>query len=186
MFSVSCVPIKTLSSVKPKKNWLHIFDIDDTIMKYNNINEQWWITQQKYYMTKYRMDKQNAFDTTIKYWKDLIKSSEPLHVDKIGIANIINQIKQNNDHLILLTYRSSDIEDITKQHLQQLNIDYHNIYMTNGQNKGIHLVDLYFKNYYKKIDGIIYVDDKMENINDIIHVVNKNILLPLDCYHIKY
>lgn len=39
--------IKLLSEITPKKNWLTIFDIDDTLLKFENLNNTWWACYRK-------------------------------------------------------------------------------------------------------------------------------------------
>jgi hypothetical protein len=174
--------INFLSEIIPKKNWLTIFDIDDTLLRFENIHNSWWEKNINHHHNITGC-KKKAEEIALNEWKQLVSISEPKHVDKEGLENLVEEIKiKNNDKIILVTHRSNDILHHTLQHLEKLNIIYDELHLTAGGSKGNQILSILKK--YKNIDGIIFVDDKKSNIIDVIEKISP-LGLNLDCYHIQ-
>jgi hypothetical protein len=175
--------IKLLSEIIPKKNWLTIFDIDDTLLKFENINNDWWETQIKHHHNTTGC-KKLAVDTALAEWKELIAINEPTHVDKNGFEYLVEQIKStNNDKIILVTHRSNDILQHTLDHLKKLDIVYDELHLTAGGSKGNQIISILETYKDHDIKGVIFVDDKESNIIDVIEKISP-LGIELDCYHI--
>jgi hypothetical protein len=113
------------------KKTLIICDIDDTLIKFKNIEQ-------------YRI-----FGSLVK----------PLPTDIYGFISMLKKVKINNGKIIFLTARISAAEKITRQQFSDIGLNYNdfNIYYTNGNmEKGYYIMDnIELSNY----DEIIFIDD---------------------------
>lgn len=171
--------IKTFKEIALHKNSLIILDIDDTTLKYNKINKQWWTdTFNKYY--KIHNDYELADEQSNLEWITYIQNTMPLHTDNIGIKYLFDECDKLNCSVIFLTARNSELHEITIKHLQIIGINDVPIYFTNGQNKG-HMLKNILNCKYKHAEKIIFVDDLEENIIDV-----KNEIQQTECYLFAY
>ena len=153
---------------------LLVFDIDETILTYKNINNEWWKNKLEYYY-KLTNNYELSEDFVMKDWIIHIHETEPQHTEINSfneLLNFINIINKNNNIIDIkfLTARDDVLKNITIKHLQkflpQKNI---NISFTNGTNKSAYLQNI--TNY----DNIIFVDDLITNLQDVYEVYNNKI-----------
>jgi hypothetical protein len=159
------------------KNILFIFDVDETILYFNGINNLWWSkTFDKYYMMY--MDYDLAEELSYNEWLIIISQNEPNITDKSLIKLLIH------DHIYLSARKECDY-DLTIKHLIKIYninpknknelIKNHNIYHIDSKNKG-EFIQKYIEN--KNYDYYIFIDDQEYNIKDMTELNIKNV----DCY----
>lgn len=157
--------ISSFEDLTIKKNSIVLCDIDETILKYDGINERWW---RERFNSHYENNKDydEADLNTLKDWKNFICESNPKYTDEIGFINMLKEIKDTNSDLHFVTARTNDLVDITKKHFKDLNIDFYD-----GQ---IHYVGKgckgeYIKDKFKltKYDMVIFIDDKKYNLDAV-------------------
>ena len=151
-----------------KHNTLVILDIDETIIFFDEINLDWWNKMKNTYNDDY------AYNS----WVDIITHHKPKLLDKIEFFKLMDRIKQSNSKLILLTARNKKVANLTYQQLIhcEIPIDKQDIYFS--EQKGLTTHELMQKYNY---DNVIFVDDKIENINDV-----KEWNPEVKCYHMKH
>ena len=126
-------------------NSLIVLDIDETIIKFDNINKKWW---------------RNTFD---KYYS---LTQDYDNADNLSLDEWISYVNKHDCDLIFLTARNASLKDITHLHLNKVNlsVDGNKIYF--NRNKGDELFSIANKDY-SHIKNIIVVDDVEHNLTDI-------------------
>jgi hypothetical protein len=105
-----------------KKNSFVVFDIDETLIYFENITPLWWKkTFDKYYALFNDYDK--ADELALNEWESLIVSIKPKPIDIIGLDKLIKQIKQSGSDMIFITARRTYLKNLTLQHLKYCNIN---------------------------------------------------------------
>jgi hypothetical protein len=156
--------ITKFSQIKLIPNSLIVLDIDDTIIKFDKINIQWWhdTFDKHYVVTK---DYVRADFLSLDEWISHVTITEPKLVDD-EIYNWIGLTNKFNCDLIFLTARNLSLKDITQLHLNKVNLygDESKIYF--NRNKGDELLSIANGEYLHK-KNIIVVDDVESNLTDI-------------------
>ena len=145
-------------------NSLIVLDIDETIIKFDNINKKWWRnTFDKYYSLT--QDYDNADNLSLDECISYVTVTEPKLVDD-EIYRWFDSINKHDCDLIFLTARNASLKDITHLHLNKVNlsVDGNKIYF--NRNKGDELFSIANKDY-SHIKNIIVVDDVEHNLTDI-------------------
>lgn len=107
-----------------KKNSIVLCDINETILKYDGINDRWWRERfNSYYENNKDYDESDL--NTLKDWKNFMSESNPKYTDEIGFINMLKEIKDTNSDLHFVTARTNDLVDITEKHFTPLNIDFY-------------------------------------------------------------
>ena len=151
-----------------KNNSLVNLDIYKTIIFFKHLGPNWWTQMEKKYDDDYIKS----------VWHDIISNDTPYMLDKIKFFNLINRINKTNSKLILLSAISKNMETITYQQLVHFGIpiEKRDFYISEQKGKTVRkLIQKY------KYDNVIFVDDKIENINDV-----KEWNPEVKCYHIKH
>ena len=143
---------------------LCIFDIDDTIMGYNEFNHTYFGERINYYKNIHKSHIL-AIDFAVSDWIEKIEQSTPHHMDEYGYNDIINRIIKSNSQYFFLTARNPHFRQLTEKHLEQINIKNPHIYYVSGKNKGEYLKNIIDK--YEKFDRIIFIDDIEKNLEDL-------------------
>lgn len=159
------VEINSFFDVKLLENSLIVIDIDDTILKYEKLNKMWWKNtfDENYKKTKDCVESEKI---TLNSWKELIKNSDPLHVDKSGIVDLFERSKNKKCKIIFLTARCETLKEITVNHLEQLEIYTNEIYFSPIIEKGIFLKKIKNESY-KNFTHVIVIDDLDANLESI-------------------
>jgi hypothetical protein len=148
------------------KNSLIIFDIDETIIKFDGINPEWWKNKFNYYNSILK-DNNIADEMTLKEWINHVHFNKPKLIDKEKFFNIINKAHyEYNCEIIFITARNINLKNITEKHFNECDmVDYiHKIYY--DENKGLLLKEL-LKNKYKNYKNIIFIDDNKRNLEEV-------------------
>jgi len=152
---------------------LIIFDIDETILKYKNIDKKWWQNKFMYYYeltNSYEL----ANELSMKDWIIHIHEIEPQHTEinsfnkLLKFINVINKNKNIID-IEFLTARDDILKNITIKHLRKFlpeNLQI-NISFSNGSNKAPYINTNY--------NNIIFIDDLLSNLQDVYKVYNNKI-----------
>jgi uncharacterized HAD superfamily protein len=154
--------INKFSEITIIRNSLVVFDIDETLIRFDGINFHWWTNNiAKYYNET--LDHWLSEQICLKEWKDIIEIKNPELVDDL-VHDFILKLKENNCHIILLTARDKDLQEITYTHLSHVKLYFEHIYFNNK--KGEELYNI-FTNDYQSIENIIVIDDMKRNLDDI-------------------
>lgn len=157
--------ISSYDNINIKNNSLILCDIDETVLKYNGINREWW--KQRFY---YHYDKDKDYDkadiNSLNDWKNYIYNTQPTITDNYGFRNFIDKINETNSTLYFITARDKDMEIITEKHFNELNIDF---YKEQIHYVGINSKGAYIKDNFKlaNYNTIIFIDDREVHLNEV-------------------
>jgi 2-hydroxy-3-keto-5-methylthiopentenyl-1-phosphate phosphatase len=165
-------PIKSFTQIIVIPNSLVVLDIDETVIKYDSINQKWWRTNFDALYDDHK-DHDKADKLVLDRWLNHIHKNLPEHTDTTGFDWLLNQIKINNSDLIFLTARTGDLKAITEHHLSHLKIHNTEIYFSEGRNKGVVLNEILQRDYPNK-DQIIFADDMEYNLDDVKTEITRN------------
>jgi hypothetical protein len=193
---MSYIKIKNFSSIKEhiKKNTLVVFDIDETIGKFNNnnINKKWWLTYKKKHFLKYG----NYIDVNKcgqKEWFKYNANIKFLHTDKQNLVNIIQETRNKYNKVVAVTARYNDHKHLTLKQLYDLDIKFDNIHDSNetyesgiffagDESKGNIILDICRTS---NIKNVVFIDDKYYNLKDVYNKLkstNINLYLYQACF----
>lgn len=159
---MSFTTITSFTEVVLIKDSFLVFDIDETILKYEHISRTWWKEKfEHYYSITNDYDKSN--DLSLNDWKDYIHLSLPTHTDEEGFFDLIERSKENGCKVVFVTARHKEIENITHLHLKHLGIDNRNVYFTGRENKGVMIESILNGEH----NNIIFIDDMDHNLIDV-------------------
>lgn len=160
---------------------LVVFDIDETLLKFDGIDHKWWKNKFNKY---YRLTQNYELAESMSHndWIKIVKIAEPELVD-IKVHNFIDLLYDNDCKIILLTARNQILKEITNEHIDKinLNINKNNIYF--NEEKGNELYRI-ITDIYPEIKNIMVIDDLEENLIDIQSKM-KNTNYNLHLYKIK-
>jgi Protein of unknown function (DUF2608) len=160
--------ISSFEDVVIIQNSLIVIDIDDTLIKYSQFNQTWWINKIQHYHTltkKYELAEHLANEE----WNKHIETCEPEIVDKY-IHDFIDMAKSKDCHIVLLTARNDIIRELTKKHLLEVNLYFEHIYF--NKDKGAELVKIVETDYAGIYKNIIVIDDMEKNLLNIRNKMN--------------
>ena len=126
-------------------NSLIVLDIDETIIKFNNINRNWWITN----TNRHFINTKNYYvadQLSFRDWITYVTNTNPTLVDD-KINSWIKDSKADNCDLILLTARKKFLKYITLLHLNSVNLNFNKELIFFNENKGDALLNI-TKNLY--------------------------------------
>ncbi len=154
--------INSFDQIEIIPNSLVVFDIDDTLIKFDGIDLKWWKNKVKRYMVRTRDEKLAESMANA----DLIKimnTCDPELVDD-QVHNFITRLTESNCQIILLTARDENLRELTCRHLESVNLNFDQIYF--NENKGDELKKIVRENY-PNISTIIMIDDMLSNLEDV-------------------
>lgn len=163
---------------------LIVFDIDETILRFPTIENDWWSKKYKELLPIY---KERTHYQIEKLWIKYISQAEPVLLDPINFKFFINKLKQNNCEIIFLTARNLNLSKLTIEHLNKCNIVIDSSKIYYNKDKGYELKNIILNNY-PYVKNIIFIDDLYENLSNVkstfssLELLNYNI----DLYQIKH
>ena len=162
------------------KDTLYVFDIDDTLITYDNINNDWW--RKTYDLYKTPASKQHdVINLVLVEWEKQLINSIPKHSHEESLGNLIFNMLNKNNNFICLTARKEKYKEITENHLKQLGL-HTQVHYTNGDCKGKMLKEI-IKDH-SNIKNIVFIDDQLKNLYSV-HKEMKNCGISVDCYHFR-
>jgi hypothetical protein len=153
-----------INSLKQKS--LVVLDIDNTVMSFSNINNNWW---NKTFNDFLYLGKDSALHKTEQIWTQNIINDNPELLDRENLIKFLDQISNTKSELIFLTARDKKLSGITIKQLEECNIIVNPSRIFFNKKKGDELKYI-VTNVYPRIKNIIFVDDLTENL---INVANK-------------
>ena len=158
--------IKTFSELPKIKNGLYVFDIDETLLVFEEVSDVWW---KRNYEKIYAEtgDYEYASNKMNKIFAEIVKTHKPRPTDIEGFKAIEDNIGDNNNTIVFLTARPQNLEAETYKQIADLPIKYsYPIYFSSE--KGLKMKWLIKTvNADKQFDSVIFVDDKIYNIEDV-------------------
>lgn len=143
------------------ENSLIVLDIDDTIMTFDAIDDDW---MREKFISFYNEtgSVEMAKEKTIACWKEHMEVNMPRITDENGIKKIFEVAKKTNSCVKFLTARNNSLENLTKKQFNDLKIENsNNIHFTNEGSKGEYMKE---KKILDTYSNIIFIDDNENNI----------------------
>ena len=164
--SPSVPKISNFSELPEIKNGLYVFDIDETLLVFEEVSDVWWKRNfEKIYAetgdVEYASNKMN------KIFSEIVKTHKPRPTDIEGFKKIENTLGENNNTIVFLTARPQSLEAETYRQIAELPIKYsYPVYFSSE--KGLKMKWL-IKTVHanKHFDSVVFVDDKIYNIEDV-------------------
>jgi hypothetical protein len=156
------------------QNSLIFIDLDETIIHFPYIDQNWWEKTKKLYNI---LNDTTSEDRTYRDWESIIYDYKPKLLDKLQFNNFLERVHNTGSKLSILTARNKRLEYITRQHLHDCNINISDIHFSNQKGLTIN----YIKNATRHNGPIIFIDDNIKNINDVLHN-NDDVII----YHMKH
>ena len=158
--------ISNFSELPEIKNGLYVFDIDETLLVFEEVSDVWWKRNfEKIYAetgdVEYASNKMN------KIFSEIVKTHKPRPTDIEGFKEIENMLGENNNTIVFLTARPQSLEAETYRQIAELPIKYsYPVYFSSE--KGLKMKWLLkTANSDKHFNSVIFVDDKIYNIEDV-------------------
>jgi hypothetical protein len=147
-------------------------DLDETIIRFPGINQDWWENTKKAYNL---IDDLTSDQMAYKDWIDIIHTNTPKILDEIQFNKLMERVKNTGSKIVIITARNNNLEELTIQHLLECNINISDIFYSNKKGDTV--------NQIKRLHNgpIIFIDDIIRNITD---VKNKN--PEVTTYHMKH
>jgi FMN phosphatase YigB (HAD superfamily) len=148
------------------KNGLYVFDIDETLLVFKEVSDVWWKRNfEKIYAET--DDIVYASNKMSKIFVDIVKTHKPAPTDIEGFKRIEADLDINNNTLIFLTARPESLEVETYRQIADLNLKYSYPIYFSGE-KGLKMKWILSNiSSDNNFDSIIFVDDKIYNIEDV-------------------
>lgn len=166
--------ISTFDEIPISNNTLVLCDIDDTILYFSQIDKKWWKTNIELYSLIH--DPITAKNLTLGIWMTHIGENKAMHTDKTGFENLLNRLAASNSKIVFITARQTELERITEQHFNDLNIDNskYDIKHIGNCSKGLYVE----KNIpLEKYNNVIFIDDLNENLENMYDIFGDKIKL---------
>jgi hypothetical protein len=169
-----CATITSFFQVDIVDKTLVVLDIDETVLQFPEIHENWWSDRRRHYENIFGSDFKGVDKMAYVEWLEHVKTTKPHHTDKDGLVDLFDRIKQTNSHVIFLTARHNHSEELTKNHLEHLGIENIPIYFTCNNSKGEHLNKI-INESYSHVENVVFVDDMNHNIHDVCETLQDNV-----------
>ena len=167
--------ITSFFQVDVSHNTLVVLDIDETILQFPEIHEKWWHRKHKYYSDLIGThDHKTINSLAYSDWLNYVTETNPVHTDKTGLFDLFERIKKSNSHVIFLTARFDDTEELTYSHLKYLGISEIPVHFTSMGPKGVHLNKI-IDDKYLHVENVVFVDDMDHNLHNVGTIVTKNV-----------
>ncbi len=150
--------IKNYDEIIINENTFVMMDIDDTTIKFEKLNKNWW--------------KDNE-PNSLEKWLKIIQEDKPILLDEIEFFKLLDKIKVTNSELIFITARYNTLDELTYQQLIHCGIPIKKEQIYHSYPKGKKILEI-IENKIKEtkeskekvIQNIIFIDDHLDNIED--------------------
>jgi predicted secreted acid phosphatase len=169
--------ITSFFQVEISHKTLVVLDIDETILQFPGIHENWWHKKHKYYSDLIgggAYDHKTVNSLVYNDWLSYVTEINPTHTDERGLFNLFERVKESNSHIIFLTARFKDTKELTYSHLKHLGISGIPVHFTSMEPKGDHLNRI-IDDKYSHVKNIVFVDDMDHNLHSVGTIVIKNV-----------
>lgn len=160
--------IRSFDDIKLKPNTLILSDIDETILKFDQVNQTWWKNNfNSHYLV--HNDYAQADEYAFSKWIEVISITKPSHTDHTGFFRLLGRVQRSNSEIEFITARNSELILHTSRHFEDLELNYMDfqVHHLGGFSKGKYIQSM-FGNKLSKYDHIIFIDDLEHNILSVL------------------
>jgi hypothetical protein len=158
--------ITCFSDIHLSAKCLVICDIDETILKFFDINKEWWKKSfDKYYATSGDYD--SACAESLKEWENYIDTYDPV-LSNEDFPIFLGKLKTLEAEVIFITARNGSLLSVTERHFHHLGLSFneHKIFHIGEIPKGEYLRDN-LKLLINSTSLVIFIDDYMYNLESV-------------------
>ncbi len=174
--------ISDYSEIKIAPNSLVVFDIDDTLISFPELEKSWWSDRFKYNFNLVN-NKEEADKLTLEEWIHKVKIMTPKAINSNSFSSFTDELLKQNCKIIFLTARQIKIKELTEHHLKQCDIYIDSDAIFFSEDKGEELFKILNQKSYKDYSNIIFVDDMIHNLINVYNKLNGKYKLSL--YHFE-
>lgn len=160
------VKINSFEEVKLIEKSLLVIDIDDTILSYDGLGNDWWKKTMKKYLKITNNDYELSDILSNIEWRNEVKEIEPNHTDSDGFFKMLENGKRMDLEMFVVTARDPIMETITYEHFEKAKIEGLTVYFSGGKNKAEKINEVMSKKV-EEYNKIIFIDDNEKNLNDV-------------------
>lgn len=154
----------TFDDINIPQNTLILCDIDETVIFFNEINEEWWRVRFNHHYRLIR-DYDKADAEALNDWLVYIKANPPQHTDKEGFFRLLQRAANSQSEIIFVTARDSKLHQLTHEHFEQLDIDHKKYKIHYTRDKGKYIKQHFNLENYERV---IFIDDRLYNLDDVV------------------
>jgi hypothetical protein len=157
--------INSFDQVKIHRNSLILSDIDETILRFDQVKQEWWRNNfNSHYVI--HQDYAGADSYAFGKWIEVINMTKPSHTDHTGFFRLLERIKKTGSDIQFVTARNSDLAPHTQKHFGNLGLNYMDfqVHHLSSMQKGLYIESQIPTDSY---DHIIFIDDLDSNINSV-------------------
>jgi len=146
------------------KNGLYVFDIDETLLVFDEISEEWWKRNYEKFLSE-SGDVQDAYNTMHKLFSSIITKNAHYTTDIDGFRKIEENLGRYNNKIVFLTARPSNLAGPTHRQIASLNLkDAYPIYFSSEKGEEMKKIINKARCGY---ESVVFVDDKIYNIEAV-------------------
>lgn len=165
--------VATFAHVEVVPNTLVLLDIDETILFYDGIDEDWWSERIDYHATSSQCCNETAMLLSIDDWFRHISCHHPRHTDRAGLDALLRSIEDTHSHLLFITARNPKYKPITIDHLRRLGLQRveDRVHYLGGWPKGDYIQTNIDTSSYARV---VFIDDVSKNIASVADALTRD------------
>ena len=155
--------LSSFRDVEIPHNSLVVLDIDDTVIKFEEMGRNWWAQKEA----------EVGREETMRIWVENAHVFNPVLTEPKMVPEFIDRVCEAGAHLIFLTARSAELKTLTEFHLRScgINTDIQKIYYS--QDKGECLKSIVLTGGFKQV---VFIDDMEHNIEAVLNSLKMYVL----------
>jgi hypothetical protein len=141
---------------------LVVLDIDETFLWFPTVNKVWWDDLLETLSAEHPPDRVQSLARD--EWLRVVNQENPVQTDMDGFRLLNQSIKRTDSRLIFLTARLESFSYLTRKHLNYCGVSQDTvIHYSSSKGQSLRAIVARYPNCGK----VIFVDDKVENIEDV-------------------
>ena len=157
------IPIKTFRDVPVPTKALVVLDIDDTVMRFEELGRGWWAKKETE-LTKL-VGKAKAREEVMREWVSGAHIYKPILTDPEDFPKFLTRVFDAGAHLVFLTARSAELRQLTEFHMSACDIAVESERIYFSREKGAAVKSIVGSGGFSKV---VFIDDMEHNIESVL------------------
>jgi hypothetical protein len=157
------IPIKSFRDVHVPTKALVVLDIDDTVMRFEELGRSWWAKKEAELTAIHGYAK--AREEVMQQWVAGAHIYMPILTDPDDFPKFLTRVFDAGAHLVFLTARSADLRQLTEFHMTSCGIDVESERIYFSREKGATLKSIVGSGGFSKV---VFIDDMEHNIESVL------------------
>jgi hypothetical protein len=162
------VKLDSFRDVAIPPNSLVVLDIDDTVIKFEEMGRQWWA----------KKEEEVGRDETMRIWIENAHIFKPVLTEPVEIPAFLNRVCEADAHLVFLTARSAELRELTEFHLSSCGITVDSQHVYFSRQKGECLKSIVLSGGFKQV---VFIDDMEHNVQAVLNALTE--ICHVSAYH---